>query len=191
MNMETKGKAINPILLLEALGVIVVLWIVYAIMKKLHLIGSSEADKIHDAQDKQNAIDAGTLDASSALKTISIANFSKTGVGPSELKNQNPISAKQMADYAIQIYDSKGVFHDTESKVIGAIAAMPNKFSVSVLSSAFNTAYGRDLLEYLKTFMNDEQLASVARSIKDKPDFSRFLTATTKYLKDNKLTLTL
>ena len=74
-------------------------------------------------------------------------------------------------NYAKDISRSKNVWYlpDTEEKVYGVFRLLKSQIQISYLVYRFYELYKIDLLEYLKTFMNTEQLAQVQSIIKNKP----------------------
>ena len=61
---------------------------------------------------------------------------------------------------------------DTEEKVYGVFRLLKSQMQNSYLVYRFYELYKIDLLEYLKTFMNTEQLAQVQTIIKNKPIYA-------------------
>jgi len=58
---------------------------------------------------------------------------------------------------------------DTEENVIGVFRALKSQLQIAKLSSEFNNFYKNDLLAYMKTFMNAEQLQEIYNIVKTKP----------------------
>jgi hypothetical protein len=56
----------------------------------------------------------------------------------------------------MEIYDSKGLFYDTEAQAVGAIKDAITKINVSYVAYRFKALYQRDLFTYLKSFLENE-----------------------------------
>lgn len=69
------------------------------------------------------------------------------------------------------ISKSKSVWYypDSEEKALGVFRLLKSQAQISYLSYRFFELYKTDMLEFLKTFMNTEQLAQVQSIIKNKP----------------------
>ena len=59
------------------------------------------------------------------------------------------------------IYKSKGVFNDNEAMLYGAFKMITYKTQLAEVSQAFYKDYNYDLYQYLKTFLNDSELALI------------------------------
>lgn len=62
---------------------------------------------------------------------------------------------------AARIKKAKGIFNDNELAVYSAFKTVRNKAQVSQLAETFQREYGMDLVEYLREFMNEKELARV------------------------------
>jgi hypothetical protein len=60
------------------------------------------------------------------------------------------------------IYDAHGLFNDDEAGIYGAFAALHYKTQVSWMAARFFALYQKDLLGYLNSFLNTEELAKVS-----------------------------
>lgn len=76
---------------------------------------------------------------------------------------------KTVAEMAKKIYDSKGYFKDNESGTIAVIRSIKYQTQISQISAQMLKSYERDLLTYLRSFMNDGELAVIYDIIKKKP----------------------
>lgn len=76
--------------------------------------------------------------------------------------------SRQLAEI---IYDSYGYFNDDESAVYGVFELMKTKSQVSWLSMKFQQYYNKSLLEYLRSFLNNEELAKIAMIVNKLPKF--------------------
>ena len=76
--------------------------------------------------------------------------------GRTALMTQNDV-ARQVKD----LYDSKGIFNDDETKLYGAIKRFKYKSQISQVADAFNKKYNKDLAFYLNSFLNESELSRV------------------------------
>jgi hypothetical protein len=76
--------------------------------------------------------------------------------------------------YADDIAKAKNVWWlpDSEEKAFAVFRLLKSQQQISYMAYRFYERYKIDLLEYLKTFMNTEQLAQVETIIKNKPLFA-------------------
>lgn len=67
---------------------------------------------------------------------------------------------------AAQIYDAKGIVYDTEEDVFKAIGSLKSKAQLSYLAEQFQIKYGKDMREYIKSFLSeDEEFPQVNRIV--------------------------
>jgi hypothetical protein len=99
-----------------------------------------------------------------AVKLETIKNYMKLYIG----------DVNTYLNYAKDISKSKQVWYlpDTEEKVYGVFRLLKSQMQISYLTYRFYELYKIDLLNYLKTFMNTEQLAQVQTIIKNKPIYA-------------------
>lgn len=69
----------------------------------------------------------------------------------------------------LKLYDSKGLFYDNPDKVNSVFQLLNSKAQISYLSFVFNKLFDKDLLSYLKQFLNSDELAKISNIIKNKP----------------------
>jgi len=70
---------------------------------------------------------------------------------------------------AAQLKRAKGIVNDDELGVYSAFKAVRYKTQVSQVAEVFKREYNLDLLEYLRTFLNDKELARVSSLIDGLP----------------------
>lgn len=100
----------------------------------------------------------------------------KTAVTVGELnKLLNPIVNGKtyninLAAYCDRVYNAKKIWFrpDTEADVFGVLRSLKNQAQLSKMASVFLEYYKTDLLEYIKSFMNDAQQAQVYNIVKTK-----------------------
>ncbi|MEI6508573.1 MAG: hypothetical protein WCO54_08800 [Bacteroidota bacterium] len=73
--------------------------------------------------------------------------------------------------YADRIYRAKGIFKDDENSVLDVFRNLQTQFQISQLARFFSFYYKQDMLSYLKTFMDDNNLKEVLDIIKNYPQF--------------------
>ena len=74
-------------------------------------------------------------------------------------------------EYTDQLYNAKGIFKDDENSVLDIFRNLQTQFQVSELARYFSYFYKKDMLAYLKTFMNDDNLKEVLEIIKNYPQY--------------------
>jgi len=73
--------------------------------------------------------------------------------------------------YSDDIYNAYGFFNDDENAVYGVFEQMKTKSQVSYLSYKFYQYYNRSLIEYLRSFLNDSEMAKIAAIINKLPAY--------------------
>jgi hypothetical protein len=84
---------------------------------------------------------------------------------------QYKFSTSEYLDMAQRIYDAKGFFKDNENSVFDIFRNLQTQYQVSLLANSLSILKKKDLLEYLKTFMDDENLREVLDIIKNYPQY--------------------
>lgn len=82
------------------------------------------------------------------------------------------ITESYSRQFAEIIYNSYGYFNDDEAAIYGIFEQMKTKSQVSWLSMKFQQYYNKSLLEYLRSFLNDSELAKIAAIINKLPKFN-------------------
>ena len=82
-------------------------------------------------------------------------------------KNTNLLTTTSARALAKQLYDASGIFNDNEEAVYGVFRQLSYKTQVSWLSYIFYKQYGEDMLQYLKSFMSNDELSTL-KQITDK-----------------------
>lgn len=73
--------------------------------------------------------------------------------------------------FADTLYNAKGIFKDDEDSVLDIFRNLQTQFQVSQLATFFSFFYKKDMLSYMKTFMNDSNLKDVLEIIKNYPQY--------------------
>ena len=63
-----------------------------------------------------------------------------------------------------------GIVHDKEDAVFAVFNALPSKFACAFFANYFQKRKARDLVGFMQTFMNTEELSKVYRIIDKKPE---------------------
>jgi len=75
-------------------------------------------------------------------------------------KNKLTISESDAAGFAKTIYNSD-TYWDDEEAVYGVLRRLKNNTDLSLVSSSFFEQYNKDLLEYMKDFLNEGEMIKV------------------------------
>jgi hypothetical protein len=73
--------------------------------------------------------------------------------------------------FADTLYNAKGIFKDDENSVLDIFRNLQTQFQVSQLAVFFSFFYKKDMLAYMKTFMDDDNLKEVLEIIKNYPQY--------------------
>jgi len=73
--------------------------------------------------------------------------------------------------YSDSLYNAKGIFKDDENSVLDIFRNLQTQYQLSFLSRTFSFYYKKDMLAYLKTFMDDNNLKDVLDIIKNYPQY--------------------
>ena len=89
------------------------------------------------------------------------------------LSKGNPLILTESTSkqYSETIYNAMGIFNDNENAVYGVFEQLKTKSQVSWLAKKFFEKYDISLLEYLRTYFNDSEMAKVAAIINKLPDY--------------------
>ena len=84
-------------------------------------------------------------------------------------KSQVTISETRANALAKEIYYAKGYVYDCETCAIGSIVDAGTKINVSYVAHRFYILYNRDLMSYLKSFLEDENWITLYATYKKLP----------------------
>jgi hypothetical protein len=68
-----------------------------------------------------------------------------------------------------RLYNSKGFFNDDEDNVYSIFRSAQSKLQVSCFAYYFNQIKKRNLIEYLSSFLNSDEIARIGEIIEKKP----------------------
>ena len=154
--MDSTSDGLNKALTgLNIVGGLIVLFLIYKLFRKMGLIKSDA-----ELKEQNQAHDILTSAYFSPLYYQEQIKFVK--------KKGNSVTTRKMfpnvvhfTDYAKRIWDSKGFFKDNESQAIGVMKSMISKSEVSLFADYFQKQYKRDLVNFMQTYMNDQQLSII------------------------------
>lgn len=84
-------------------------------------------------------------------------------------KSQVTISETRANALAKEIYYAKGYVYDCETCAIGSIVDAGTKINISYVAHRFYILYNRDLMSYLKSFLEDENWITLYATYKKLP----------------------
>lgn len=84
---------------------------------------------------------------------------------------QSKLTAAQFYKLAQQLDWAKGTFNDDEDSVYNVFRQLQTQYQVSQLARFFNALSKKDLLEYLKSFMNSDEIDKVLTIISKYPQY--------------------
>jgi len=87
---------------------------------------------------------------------------------------QLKIGQPAMLKLVQQIFEAKGIpyiSNDKEDSVYSVFNSIQTQYQLSILSSIFNYFYKRDLLEYLKSFLNADEMHPVTERVNNYPKY--------------------
>jgi hypothetical protein len=103
-----------------------------------------------------------------------IAYNKKYGAGSFNATAQLKIGQPAMINLATQIFKAKGgsiILDDNEDAVYSAFASIQTQYQLSILSSVFNYLYKKDLLNYLKSFLDADELLPIINKVNKLPQY--------------------
>jgi uncharacterized protein YktA (UPF0223 family) len=149
-----------------------------ALKKVFDFIGITKSQDTKNVEGATGKASASSLDIQSDnpyiafnpnyASTIIKAYNNKYGAGKF---NSNYQSYKKLVTAADKLYDAKGLFHDNNDEAYSTFRDIQTLFQLSQLAWYFNNKKGRDLLEYLKTFLNDSEMQPILDQVKNYPAF--------------------
>ena len=160
------------------------------VFEKLGIFKTNEEQKVNEdvtALTTGASSDASVIDKNNPALAFSpnyyntiyqkvyIPAYRKALNNPKVTPNYNALlkDVKSFVDLAQLVYDAKSVLilPDKESKAFGVFRNLKSQFQISYLAMVFFRTYKKDMLEYIQTFFNDEQLSRLYDIIKNKKLF--------------------
>ena len=154
--MNIKNIKIPPNIFFYGVALLVILWIVYLLMKRIGLIKSQTVKKA----EKETIENVKDLIASEYFNPNL---YKQSNYGYAHLPSNETVNG-----WAKQIHDSFGWFNDDEEEIYSVFRAMNNKLTISQVSDAYTQLYSSDLLGDLKQYLNERELSFLWNIIKQK-----------------------
>lgn len=76
------------------------------------------------------------------------------------------------ANLVNQLWDATGFFNDDEETIYGVFRSLKTKSQVAALAKKFYELKGQDLYSYLKNYLNDSEMLTLAGIIDGKPKYN-------------------
>ena len=141
-------------LLAYGIALIIILFIVYKFLQKIHLIPTEEDKK------------AEQLGYSNFWKPFFWKDAASKGKKPKILTKN---SAKNLSQ---KIWDAKGLFNDDEESLYGVFRQIKTQSQISYLSDVFFQETGKDLYEFLNSFLNSDELSKLSDRLNQLPVYT-------------------
>tara|TARA_R110000868_G_scaffold402001_1_gene677901 strand:+ start:739 stop:1278 length:540 start_codon:yes stop_codon:yes gene_type:complete len=85
--------------------------------------------------------------------------------------NQFGAKASILGAMPKMLYDSKGFFYDDPERTYNIFRLIQTQYQLAIVASIFSTKYNKDLLTYLKSFLNAEELNIIVNIVKNYPKY--------------------
>jgi hypothetical protein len=160
MNLEGKQFEIAKWLLLA-----LALYLIYRFLNKLGVLGLTDDEKGAISLEDNRKVDPVTLDQKT--KDVIIKTTGKSKPTPDDIKKLVP-NRGSFSKWILDIKGAKGRFNDNEDVVFNVFRLMNSQFEINMFSTTFKATTQLDLMGFLKSFLDDEDLAEINRIIKNK-----------------------
>jgi len=87
------------------------------------------------------------------------------------IAKQEGISRDQYKAFSRDLLNAKGIINDDEVRIYSIFRTLQTQFQLSLLSRVFTFYWKKDLLEYLKTILNAEELDPILKQVKNYPQY--------------------
>lgn len=154
----------NPVIVIQAVMVIVVLWVVYLILKRTGLILTRQERLMKREQDKSKRMIETERKLLEDSEYFNPNLYKKTGYGLSVIMPEE--TAKNWAE---TINDAWGWINDNEEQIYDVFRRIPNKVTISQVSDEYSKLYKIDLLADLINRLSAYELAFIYRIVDKKP----------------------
>ncbi|MCX7928987.1 MAG: hypothetical protein N2558_04910 [Patescibacteria group bacterium] len=166
-------KNFNPSMIIQLAVVLAVLYVIYLFMRGFKNIATTIGGTLGTSATEQQIAseteykDVEFLDPVKGFKVLADKGYGGTKVNQYFSKiNFNSSDADNISK---NIYDAKKLINDDENQVYMAFNRIPTKIAVSLVSHRFKRVYGKDLQQYLLSFLNASEFSTVLNIIKKKP----------------------
>lgn len=148
----------------------VILFILYRILNKFGLVGST-ADEKNAENLMSNVMMTGNQTAAPVqlVKAVSAdLNKPQNKITADDIKKYSP-SSSIMLKWLQDIKDADGYFNDNENLVYSVFRSMKNQVALYTFSQFFKVYENVDLIDYLKSFLDESELSTVYKIINALP----------------------
>ncbi len=81
------------------------------------------------------------------------------------------LTAKKTDEFVKRMYNSKGLFKDNPNAVYSVFREIQTQYQLSVISYFFTSVYKIDLFEYLKSFLDENEMDKIINIVKNYPQY--------------------
>lgn len=168
-------KNFNPVAIIQLAVVLVVLYVLWRFLSGFKniatsigggILGGSSATEQEVAQSVSYK-DVQFLDPVIGFKVLADKGY--TGAKVNNYFSKINFSSSDADNIAKSIYNAKGITNDDENAVYMAMNRIPTKVAVSLVSHRFKSIYGKELQDFLLSFLNATEFNTVLEIIKKKP----------------------
>lgn len=135
------------------------LYMIYKLLNKFNLLGTSEDTKAATALGSSNALAEINKD-NPLVKDAIVNGKTYAKMTPAERGSLAPNSSK-FGGWIQDLWDASGTFNDNEDDVYNIFKLLSSQYETSLFAATFKVIKGKDLYLYLKSFMSDGELAEV------------------------------
>lgn len=147
---------------------------IYKLMQKFGLIQTTAEAKEEQATNKASG-SSTEVDFNNPMLAFN-PNYFQTITADIQNKNKKAKVSFELQkgllnpyDLSNQVYDAKGFFHDDNEKLYSVFRNIQTQFQLSLVAFNFNLKYKKDLLEYIKSFLNSDEIERVFDMVKNYP----------------------
>jgi hypothetical protein len=146
------------------------------VMEMFGLIKTAEEKRVDKATaDANQSADTGNnpmLSFNGNYAVTLIKDFIKRNPREKWFNNwQLQFSNADYVDMAKNIKDSYGYFNDDEEKLYSVFRRINTQYQLAILSSLFYALYKKDMLEYMKSFMNANEMQPIIDIVSNYPKY--------------------
>lgn len=151
------------------------LFAAYKLLQKIGLIPTAEQKQVENLEVEATASTTQVnqsnpvLAFSPSYRATIIEAYKKKYGNTKGFEVTKQLKGLDFAALAKKIYDSKGTFKDDKPKLYSVFNTMQTQYQLSYLAGVFSAAYKKDLYQYLKTFLDDDEILPVLNIVKNYP----------------------
>ena len=147
---------------------------IYKLMQKFGLIQTASESKEEQATTQASG-SSTEVDFNNPMLSFN-PNYFQTIIKDIKNKNNKAVVVLDIQrgtlnyyDLSNQVYDAKGFFHDDNEKLYSVFRNIQTQFQLSNVAFYFNLKYKKDMLEYIKSFLNSDEIERVFDIVKNYP----------------------